>query len=459
MAFKKTPFFSLGGNMQYFGTDGIRGIAGKELTCELVLKTSRALSHICKELGQSKILLAKDTRSSGDMLEAAACAGILSEGLDAHKLSTVSTPAAAYLTRFLNADACIMLTASHNQSYYNGIKMFDSAGKKFSEEIERRIEKIMDLDIPYGTDVGKIVHLDEAHLDYENFIISICNSKLKNKKIVVDCANGALYKIAPSIFKKLGANIIAINAKNEGSLINYECGSTYPSAIKKAVLKYKADIGFAFDGDGDRILVCDNLGKLYGGDTLLYIFAKHLKSLGRLSDSTVVGTIMTNLGMELSLKKLGINLVRVDVGDKYILENMLLNNYSLGGEESGHIVIREKLITGDGLISAITLLNIMAENNLNLNELTKDLIVFPQVLINVIVPEIYKKKILIHTDVVKILDSSKKQLEGKGRIVFRASGTEPKLRIMAEGENLQLIESLAKDIEYCIVDTLQKLKS
>ncbi|MCL1901261.1 MAG: phosphoglucosamine mutase [Firmicutes bacterium] len=445
--------------MQYFGTDGIRGIAGKELTCELVLKASRALAHICKELGQSKILLAKDTRLSGDMLEAAACAGILSEGLDVHKLSTVSTPAAAYLTRFLNADACIMLTASHNQSLYNGIKMFDSSGKKFSEEIEKRIEKIMDASISYGTDVGKIVCLYDAHSDYENFIISLCNSKLKNKKIVVDCANGALYKIAPSIFKKLGANIIAINAKNDGALINHECGSTYPGTVRKAVLKHKADIGFAFDGDGDRILVCDSSGKLYGGDSLLYIFAKHLKTAGRLFDNTVVGTVMTNLGMELSLKELDINLVRVDVGDKFILEKMLLNNYSLGGEESGHIVIREKLITGDGLISAITLLNIMAEYNSDLEKLTKDLIVFPQVLINVIVPENYKKKILTHNDVVKTVTSCEKQLEKKGRIVFRASGTEPKLRIMAEGENLQLVESLAKDIEYCIVDTLQKLKA
>jgi len=445
--------------MQYFGTDGIRGIAGKELSCELALKASRALSHICKELGQSKILLAKDTRLSGDMLEAAACAGILSEGLDVHKLSTVSSPAAAYLTRFLNADACIMLTASHNQSYYNGIKMFDSSGKKFSEEIERRIEKIMDASIPYGTDVGKIVCLPDAHLDYENFIISLCNSKLKNKKIVVDCANGALYKIAPSIFKKLGANIIAINAKNDGALINHECGSTYPGSIKKAMLKHKADIGFSFDGDGDRILVCDNSGKLYGGDSLLYIFAKYLKNAGRLFENIVVGTVMTNFGMELSLKKSDINLVRVDVGDKYILENMLLNNYSLGGEESGHIVIREKLITGDGLISAITLLNIMAESNLDLKGLTKDLLVFPQILINVIVPEIYKKKILTHHDVIKVVSSSEKKLGEKGRIVFRASGTEPKLRIMAEGENLQLIEVLAKDIEYCIVDTLQKFKA
>ena len=445
--------------MQYFGTDGIRGIAGKELTCELVLKASRALAHICKELGQSKILLARDTRLSGDMLEAAACAGILSEGIDAHKLSIVSTPAASYLTRFLNADACIMLTASHNNNSYNGVKMIDPSGKKFSEEIEKRIEKIMDTQIPYGTDVGKIVYLDDAHSDYENFIISLCNHKLKNKKIVVDCANGSLYKIAPAVFKKLGADIIAINAKNAGNLINYECGSTYPNSIKKAVLKYKADIGFAFDGDGDRILVCDKSGKLYGGDSLLYIFAKYLKSCGRLFDNTFVGTVMTNLGMELSIKKLGINLVRVDVGDKYILENMLLNNYSLGGEESGHIIIRENLITGDGLISAVTLLNIMSEYNLSLEELTKDLSIFPQILINVSVPDIYKKKIVTFSEVLKVVNSCEKQLEGKGRIVFRPSGTEPKLRIMAEGENPQLIETLAKDIEYCIVDTLQKLKA
>lgn len=443
--------------MIYFGTDGIRGIANKDLTCDLVMKAARALAHICKELGQTKILLAKDTRGSGDMLEAAACAGICSEGINVYKLAVVSTPAAAYLTRLYNADACIMLTASHNSHIYNGIKMFDSSGKKFSEEIEKRIERIIDLQLPFNNEIGTILSLENAYLDYENFIISLCSHKLNNKKIVVDCANGSLSKIGPSIFKKLGANIVAINSKGMGNLINFECGSTYPATIKKAVLKYKADIGFSFDGDGDRILVCDKNGKIYGGDSLLYIFARYLKEQGRLFENTVAGTLMTNLGVELSLKKSGINLVRCDVGDKYILENLLANNYSLGGEESGHIIIRECLITGDGLISAIKLLNIMSENNMSLKELTKDLVIYPQVLINVNVPEIYKRKIAEFSEVKKIVTNCEKQLEGCGRIVFRPSGTEPKLRIMTEGENRQLIETLAKDIEYCIVDLLQKL--
>lgn len=443
--------------MGYFGTDGIRGIVNKDLTCDIVMKAARALAHICKEFGQTKILLGKDTRLSGDMLEAAACAGICSEGINVYKLSIVSTPAAAYLTRLYNADACIMLTASHNGQIYNGIKMFDSSGKKFSEEIEKRIERLIELELPYKNEIGKILSLENAHLDYENFIISLCNHKLNTKKIVIDCANGGLSKIAPSVFKKLGANVVAINAKIDGGLINFECGSTYPQEIKKAVLKHKADIGFSFDGDGDRILVCDKNGKIYGGDNLLYIFAKYLKAQGRLFENTVAGTIMTNLGVEQSLNNSGIKLARCNVGDKYVLENLLANNYSLGGEESGHIIIRECLITGDGLISAVNLLNIVAEYNISLEELIKDLIIYPQILINVNVPEDFKKKIIEFSEVKKIIKICERQLKNSGRIVFRPSGTEPKIRIMVEGKDEQLINTLAKDIEYCLVNLLQKL--
>lgn len=439
-----------------FGTDGVRGIANKELTPELAFKIGRAGAYILARGKKGQIIVGKDTRISGDMLEAALTAGICSMGLDVVSVGIVPTPAVAYLTRKYEALAGVVISASHNPGEYNGIKFFDSRGFKLPDEVEEEIEDIIlnnkEIDInPIGEMIGKVIVEKNGMEDYIDYLTSTVDLDLTGVKIAMDCGHGALYKIGPEIIKRLGGELVVINTEPNGMNINDNCGSTNPDMIQDLVIKEKADVGLSFDGDGDRLIAVDEQGNIVDGDHILAICGSYLKEKGKLKNNTVVGTIMTNMGLDLYLQEKGINIVKTKVGDRYILEEMIKNDYVLGGEQSGHIIFLDYNTTGDGLATGLYLLKVMKETGKPMSQLNKLMTDFPQVLVNARVKNELKNKYKENKEIIEKIKEVENLFQGQGRVVIRPSGTEPLVRVMIEAKEdiglLEIASDLARFIE------------
>ena len=438
---------------QYFGTDGIRGRVGESpITPDFVMRLGYAAgrvlalnSHLSAG-ARPTVLIGKDTRISGYMLEAALEAGLTAAGVDTLLTGPMPTPAVAYLTRALRAQAGIVITASHNQFEDNGIKFFSSTGLKLDDAIEDAIE--LELSQPMAcmpsAKLGKARRIDDAPGRYVEFCKSTFPNHLdlRGLKIVLDCAHGATYHVAPPVFHELGAEVIAIGNKPNGLNINLDAGSTHPQALQVAVVEHNADLGIAFDGDGDRVMMVDAGGNLLDGDQLLYIIASGLHSKGELQGG-VVGTLMTNLAMEHALAKQKIPFVRAKVGDRYVLEQLNKTGWRLGGENSGHILTLDKTTSGDAIIAALQVLHALKLSGKTLSALGAELVLYPQVLINVVTN---KKLDLNYADIQAAVKVAENTLNGAGRILLRASGTEPKIRVMVEGQDVKLVQKLAEEI-------------
>jgi phosphoglucosamine mutase len=438
---------------KYFGTDGIRGRVGEHpITPQFVMHLGYAAGKVLASVSDTRgertgVLIGKDTRISGYMLESALEAGLIAAGIDVYLAGPVPTPAVAYLTRALRLQAGIVISASHNPFEDNGIKFFSAHGTKLPDETERAIE--VELDKPMQTNpsdgLGKAKRIDDAVGRYIEFCKSTFPAELdlRGLKIVVDSAHGATYHIARHVFHELGADVVAIGAQPDGRNINDGYGATAPDQLRKAVIEHKADIGIALDGDGDRLVMVDSAGKLYDGDQLLYVIAKHRQAQGLLHGG-VAGTLMTNLAFEHAMQKLGIPFKRARVGDRYVMELLQQQGWQLGGENSGHIICLDKHSTGDGIISALQVLHALRVNKQTLQEATSDLHMYPQVLINVKVNK--GVDCLGHNQVKAAVADAEQTLNGKGRVLLRPSGTEPLLRVMVEGEDQQLVERSAQRI-------------
>ena len=432
-----------------FGTDGVRGIANTELTSEIAYGLGRAGAYVLTEgTHKPKILVAKDTRISGDMLEAALVSGILSVGAEAVILGVVPTPAVAHLIREYNADAGIMISASHNPVEYNGIKFFDNKGYKLPDELEDEIQRVIEsgfegVPSPTGHDLGRS-HIEVGALDeYTDYALSTIPVDLKGLKVALDCANGACYKAAVKAFRQLGAEVYVINDNPDGTNINENCGSTHPEELQEYVVKKKCDLGFAFDGDADRCLAVDEKGNLINGDFILMLCAKHLKDLGKLKDNTLVVTVMSNLGLDIACNKEEIRTIKTKVGDRYVLEEMIKDGYVLGGEQSGHIIFLNYNTTGDGLVTALQVAAIRKRSGKSLSELAGIMKELPQVLVNAKVPNDKKNIYLEDEEIVNEIKKIEEALHGAGRVLIRPSGTEPLVRVMLEGENQEEIDKMA----------------
>ena len=440
-----------------FGTDGIRGkINSYPMIPEVCMKAGMALCTLLKERlnHKPKILIGKDTRISGYVIESALTAGITSMGGDVYLVGPVPTPAVAFLVKSMRQDAGIVISASHNPFDDNGIKIFSNDGFKLSEDIEDTIEKFLnDPDFPQirpvAENLGKAYRIEDATGRYIEFVKSTLpkNFTLEGLRVVIDSANGAAYKITPTLFRELGAEVITINDKPDGLNINKQCGALYPEGLIKKVKETQAHLGIAHDGDADRTILIDEKGNIVDGDLILSVWAKELKTQKKLNKNTVVATIMTNIGVENYLKQQGIKLIRTNVGDKYVVEKMLKDGYNLGGEQSGHIICLDFTNTGDGAITAVQIAYIMKKNGKSLRELTKDIQRYPQVLKNIKIPEDLSKK-EISEKIEKLKTKAENlQKEIKGRILIRSSGTEPKIRIMVEDENSEKVKKVAEEIQ------------
>ena len=435
-----------------FGTDGVRGVANTELTAELAYKLGRAGAYILtKDAHRAKIVVGMDTRLSGDMLESAIVAGICSAGAEAICVGVIPTPAVAYLTREYKADAGIVISASHNTVEYNGIKFFNEKGYKLADEVEDKIEELVNKNCegvpsPIGSSLGRKIIVDSAHRDYMDFLNSTIDVNLEGMKIVVDCAQGASYAIAPKLFTELGADVLAVYNDPDGKNINKNCGSTHPEHLQKFVVENGYDVGLAFDGDADRLIAVDELGNLVHGDFILAVCAGYLKETGKLKSDSLVVTIMSNIGLGMAMKEANIKTVKTKVGDRYVLEEMLQKGYILGGEQSGHIIFLDYNTTGDGLITALQLLSIMKKKNSTLSSLASVMTEYPQVLCNAKVnngqKEAYTTDEVILSEIKKIED----KLDGCGRVLIRPSGTEPLVRVMLEGKYKAELDILAKNL-------------
>jgi len=435
-----------------FGTDGVRGIANSELTPELAFQLGKAGALVLtKGTHKPKILVAKDTRISGDLLESAMVSGMLSVGAEAVLLGVVPTPAVALLVREYKADAGVMISASHNPVEFNGIKFFNREGFKLSDSLEDEIQKLIEdefdgIPILIGADIGHVSHAKDATRDYVDFAVKTLEGDLSGMKIALDCANGASYKSAVDAFEKLGAEVVVIHNEPNGVNINAHCGSTHPEDLMKFVVENGCDLGLAFDGDADRCLAVDEKGNLVNGDFIILVAGLYLKEMGRLKDDTIVVTVMSNLGMMLAAKELGLNVAVTAVGDRYVLENIMDNNYSIGGEQSGHVIFKDFNTTGDGIVTGIQLAGIVKNRGKNLSELASIMRELPQVLVNVKIPNEMKTIHETDEEVRNLIKSVEEKLQGKGRVLIRPSGTEPLVRIMLEGENLEEIRVAADTI-------------
>ncbi len=435
-------------NRKYFGTDGVRGKVGTyPITPDFALKLGWAAGKVLASQGSRTVLIGKDTRISGYMLESALEAGLAAAGLTAAFTGPMPTPAVAYLTRTFRLEAGIVISASHNPYYDNGIKFFSSQGTKLPDDIEEAIETMLDqpMDCVESADLGKASRISDAAGRYIEFCKSTfpAHLGLDGYKIVVDCANGATYHIAPNVLRELGAEVIEIGTDPNGININEKCGATDVKALQEKVLETKADVGLAYDGDGDRIMMVDHLGNKVDGDQILFIIAREALRSGQLKGG-VVGTLMSNMSLEIALKMLGVPFVRANVGDRYVLEKMVEHNWTLGGENSGHIIIADKNTTGDGIIASLAVLSAMVQHRLSLNELASAVKLFPQVLINV---RFAGGDNPLESEAVKAVAADvEKRLEGKGRILLRKSGTEPLIRVMVECEDGVLAKQCAEEI-------------
>ena len=435
-------------NRKYFGTDGVRGKVGTyPITPDFALKLGWAAGKVLASQGSKMVLIGKDTRISGYMLESALEAGLAAAGLSAAFTGPMPTPAIAYLTRTFRAEAGIVISASHNPYYDNGIKFFSAKGTKLPDEIEEAIEAMLEqpMDCVESAELGKASRINDAVGRYIEFCKGTfpAHLGLEGYKIVVDCANGATYHIAPNVLRELGAEVIEIGTDPNGLNINEKCGATDVTALQAKVVETKADVGLAYDGDGDRIMMVDHLGNKVDGDQILFIIAREALRSGQLKGG-VVGTLMSNMSLEIALKMLGVPFLRANVGDRYVLEKMVENDWTLGGENSGHIIIADKNTTGDGIVASLAVLAAMAQHKLSLNELASAVKLFPQVLINV---RFAGGENPLESDAVKSVAADvEKRLEGKGRILLRKSGTEPLIRVMVECQDAALAQQCAEEI-------------
>lgn len=444
-----------------FGTDGIRGKANHHpMTGEMAFEVGRAAAYVLKKKhGRDIILIGKDTRLSGYMLESALTSGICSMGVDVVLVGPMPTPGIAFVTRSLRVDAGIVISASHNPYDDNGIKFFSSDGLKLPDSIENEIEKAVFSSAlkkirPEGDGIGKAHRVDDASGRYIEYVKAAFpkGKTLEGLKIVVDCANGSAYKITPSVLHELGAEVIAINNTPDGKNINADCGATHPEAMQRAVLEYKADIGIAHDGDADRVILCDAKQEIVDGDKIMAICALDMKREGRLKTKTVVATVMSNIGFEMCLKKAGINVIRTQVGDRYVVEEMLRRGCNLGGEQSGHVIFLDYNTTGDGAITALQILSVMSRTGKTLSELASVVPIYPQVLVNV---KVQKPGSIDGLPVViAAIKKAEKKLKS-GRILVRPSGTEPKIRVMIEGDDMAVITGMAEEIAEVIKSSMK----
>ena len=442
---------------KYFGTDGIRGKVGEyPITPDFALKLGWAVGRVLAKEGIGNVLIGKDTRISGYMLESAVEAGFASAGVAAAFTGPMPTPAIAYLTRTFRADAGVVISASHNPFYDNGIKFFSTEGKKLPDDIEVLIEAELEkpLVCVESDKLGRASRITDAAGRYIEFCKGSFDHELSlsGLKIVVDCANGATYHIAPNVLKELGAHVIKIGCNPNGMNINEKCGATDVDALIEKVLEEKADLGFALDGDGDRIILVDHNGHKVDGDQIIYIIAREALRKGQLQGG-VVGTLMSNMGLEIGLKELGIPFVRAKVGDRYVLEKLIENDWRFGAENSGHVLLLDKTTTGDGIIAGLQVLSAMIRNKMSLADLSCGMKLFPQVLLNVHLSS--STDPLNHQQVKDVIQEVELALADKGRLLIRKSGTEPLIRVMVEGEDKMLVTQYAQ----CIVDVIKKVNA
>lgn len=444
-----------------FGTDGARGVANSELTCELAMKIGRAAAMVLTEscAHKPKVLIGMDTRASSHMLAAAIGAGLCSVGADVLIIDVVPTPAVAFLVKEYDYDAGVMISASHNPCEYNGIKIFQGNGYKLPDELENEIEEIIldETKVPpvvLGGDVGKISFSSKAVDDYIFHLAMTADGDFKGMKIALDCANGSASVTARALFTRLGAKCCIINETPNGTNINENCGSTHIEQLQKFVVENKCDIGFAFDGDADRLLVVDENGEVVDGDKIIAVCSKFMKENNKLKNNTAVVTVMSNMGFFKFCEKNDINCVKTKVGDRYVLEEMVKNGFVIGGEQSGHIIFLDYATTGDGQMSAIQVLNVLKHTGKKISELASEMQVYPQVLINVRVSNFGKARLEKDEEVQLAIREASEELGDTGRVLVRVSGTEPLVRVMLEGEDYNQIKSLAESIAKVIEERL-----
>ncbi len=440
-----------------FGTDGVRGIANQDLTPELAYQLGRIGAFVLlKDNKKGKAVIGKDTRLSGDLLESAMAAGFMSMGVEVISLGVIPTPAVAYLTRAMEADCGVVISASHNPAEYNGIKFFDHRGFKLPDEVENEIEAyiLKNEDIPnraVGDQVGKLTLLENAADQYADYLRSTIKHSFKGLKVALDLGNGAAYQVAPKLFKELGAEVYAINNQPNGININLNCGSTHPEVLQELMKEVGADVGITFDGDADRAIAVNEQGQIVDGDHIMAICGTKLKKHGALKQDTIVATVMSNIGLDIALKERGMVVTKTKVGDRYVLEEMLQKGYSLGGEQSGHVIFLDYNTTGDGLLTALQLTDTIIEEGKTFSQLSSMMIAYPQVLINAKVHKDKKDVYLKEPSIIEEINRIEAHLQGQGRVLIRPSGTEPLVRVMLEGKNQeelnQLAAGLAKMIE------------
>ena len=445
---------------KYFGTDGVRGVANKELTCDLAYKLGRAGGYVlANNEYKVKVVVGRDTRQSGDMLEAALIAGLMSVGCDVITVGVIPTPGVAYLTRKYGAECGVVISASHNPMEDNGIKFFNKDGFKLDDQIELKIEEYIDniekIDYnPIGNEVGIKIHKHTATQDYVDYLKSIVNTDLTGLKVVLDCANGAAYKVAPMVFKELGAEVIAMNVTPDGENINHKCGSTHPEGLQKAVVEHNADLGLAYDGDADRLIAVDEKGHEVDGDHIMILGAVYLKKQNKLANDTLVVTTMSNIGLHAAAKEYGIDLAITDVGDRYVIEEMKKSGHNLGGEQSGHMIFLDYNTTGDGTLSSLIVSKIVKEEGKTLSEQSALMTTYPQVLINVEVRNEVKNKFMENDEIRAEIERLEKLMNGTGRVLIRPSGTQPLVRVMLEGKDEGQIRELAQGLADLIKEKL-----
>jgi len=431
-----------------FGTDGIRGVANADLSTELVDRVARAAVHVLAPDRRGRVAIGRDPRISGDLLEAQFAAGLCSAGADALRLGVLPTPGVALLTRRLDVDAGVVISASHNPVEDNGIKFFAPTGFKLpdavEDEIERLAERAAELPRPSGVSVGRIADVPDAAEQYLAFLAGLASGRLPGWRIVVDCANGATSAIAPRLWEALGATVIPICAEPDGTNINAACGSTHPEALAETVVRTGADLGFAYDGDGDRVIAADRQGRIVDGDAIMGMAALHLDRQRALPGRAIVATVMTNLGLEVALRAAGIRIERARVGDRYVLERMMETGITLGGEQSGHVIFLTHATTGDGLLTAVQIANVMLESGRGLDELAGRFHRYPQVLLNVRVQA--PDRWVDDPEILAAVTRVERHLADRGRVLVRASGTEPLVRVMTECETADEAESLAREL-------------
>ena len=440
---------------KYFGTDGIRGEANRELTVDIALRLGYALGYYLKrenpDKKKIKVIMGCDTRISGYMLRSAMLAGLTSMGVHVDFVGVISTPAVAYLTKAKKADAGIMISASHNPAKDNGLKVFAGNGYKLPDEVELEIERLMDdptiLANPIdGDKVGKFKYAEDEYYSYRDHLLASVNGDFSGMKIVVDTANGSAYRIAKDVFLALGAEVVLINDAPNGTNINVRCGSTHPEILTKVVVGYEADLGLAYDGDADRLIAVDRHGNIIDGDKIIATLAMGMKRKGELKENKVVTTVMSNMGFENYLKENGIELLRANVGDRYVLEKMIEHNVAIGGEQSGHIILLQYATTGDGVLTSLKLVEALRDEKKYLDEMIGDIKDWPQKLVNVVVDNNKKNIWNKNKNITDFIAQKEKEMEGLGRVLVRTSGTEPLVRVMVEGKEMNMVEKVVNEI-------------